>query len=73
MTIASFSQADADRISDKCGTDRAWLKVDDEGALTFDPSPDASYEACACVFQHVRDHLEIKVGFVGNEKAWPDE
>jgi hypothetical protein len=66
--MSTFTQADADRISDECGADRSWLKVLDDGALTFEPPSDGDYEVSTCILERIKNSGVTKFGFVGNEK-----
>jgi hypothetical protein len=66
--MGTFAQADADRISDDCGADRAWLRVREGGELTYQPAMDSDYDVSVCVLQKIKNSGVTKFGFVGNEK-----
>lgn len=70
---ATFTQDMADAISDACKADRAWLVVLPNGALTYQPPMESDYAASVCVIQTIKDAGVTKFGFVGNDKAAPDE
>lgn len=70
---APFTQSQADAISDECGANRAWLKVEADGTVRFEPAPDGDYDAAACILQRIKLSGATKFGFVGNERLPPAE
>ena len=69
-----FQQSDADAIVAKCGANGVKLQVQADGEITFEPRPDSSYEASACVLEYIKKSGTAKFGFVGNEKyVTPEE
>ena len=69
-----FQQSDANAIVAKCGAKDVELKVKPDGEIAFVPSPDADYEAAACVLKYIKESGATKFGFVGNEKfVTPEE
>ncbi|MFM7404830.1 MAG: hypothetical protein ACKO1N_12265 [Erythrobacter sp.] len=69
----SFTQAMADAVSDSCGADRAWMQVEADGTVRFEPPMDADYEISACLITGLKDSGATKLGFVGKDKLPPAE
>lgn len=72
MANGSFSQADADELSDNCGGQRSWLQVIQKGTVRFEPPSDVennkdTYEKAACVLTGIKK-AGVAIGFVGNEQ-----
>lgn len=72
VSSTSFTQTMADAVSDECGADRTWIKVDADGTVRFEPPMDANYEVSACLVKGLKDSGATKFGFVGNEKYVPE-
>jgi hypothetical protein len=69
-----FQQSDADAIVRECHADDIALTVNSTGEITFEPSPNADYEASVCVLNYIKESGTTKFGFVGNEKyVTPEE
>lgn len=67
------TQAMLDAISDKCGADRAWMQMDADDTVRFEPPMDADYKVSACLLQGIKESGATKLGFVGNDKLPPGE
>ena len=66
-------QSDADAILHKCNAKDIELTVMPDGELKFEPSPNADYDASACVLEYIKKSGG-EIGFVGNEKyVTPEE
>ncbi|WP_296310264.1 hypothetical protein [Erythrobacter sp.] len=70
---SSFTQDMADAISDSCGSPRAWMKVEADGTVRFEPPMDADYKVSACLLKGIKESGATKLGFVGNERVPPTE
>lgn len=67
---APFTQSMADAISDKCGADRAWLKVEADSTVRLEPPMDADYDVSLCVLEGIKESGGFKkFGFVGSGPA----
>jgi hypothetical protein len=64
-------QQQLDEISTSCRTPREWLRLRD-GQLHIRPAVNAKYEQVECVLAELkRRHVELPMGFVGNETYEP--
>ena len=68
-----FDNRDAAAIIQECGAEEGSLWVEDGGAVRFQPSPQADYEAAACVLTKINESGTTRFGFVGNEMYRVDE
>ena len=69
-----FQQSDAEAILQECNADDIELNVGAAGEITFEPSPNADYDASVCVLEYIKKSGTTNFGFVGNEKyVTPEE
>ena len=69
-----FQQSDADAILKACNAKNIKLTVKPAGEISFEPAPEADYDASACVLEYIKKSGATKFGFVGNEKyVTPEE
>lgn len=69
----SFTQGQADAISDACGADRRWIVVQPGGEVHFSPPMDADYEVSVCLLKRLKESGATKLGFVGSRPVGEGE